>query len=1176
MKKTILSIFALFVFSSEEANAQVVVIDAGHGVQSSCVNCDRPDEEVLTVMAVANLLKDTLLQNCSWTVQMTRVSNACGQCPSLNQRENMANSWGADRFISIHGNAGGGTGTETFWCSQGSSSNAAASAFCQEVQDRMVQFGNWTDRRSVEDNSYLSFHLGVLNNQNAPACLSEIAFYDNPSDWAIMSQTSNQADYAHAYRVALETDMNSFCNGGTPPTPPGNDACSGAITLQTNTSCVNTSGTVSNATASGVSQPSCDGAGSPAMLDVWFKFVATETNHTITQAANSSFDGVIALYSSCGGSPLFCSDNGGTGANETINATGLSVGNTYYIRVYDYGTVAPTDPVFNICVTGQPNTNLPDLEITSGSTNPSSVDAGLTTELTYTIINSGAGTVNTLSQTGYYLVPTSQGCPTSIPGGSPFFQGQLSVAEMATNTETEVHVVTIPAGTTPDDYYVVIVTDWENVVAEEDETNNIFCATLTVTDPGGSGPANDNCAGATTITSNTTCINTAGALADATASGVAQPSCDGFGSPTLLDVWFKFVATATTHAIIQTANASFDGIIALYSSCGGSELYCADNGGTGTSETINATGLSIGSTYYIRVYDYGSVAPTDPIFNICVTGQPAADVELQADVLSAPEGGQVAVPIRVVSGFADIGSMQFTIEFDDSKLSYVQSQSYNLNDLNASDFANPVAGAVTLSWFDSQGDGETRANGTVLFELLFDVTGSNGQFSPITFTGSQTSIEIADATPTVLNETLNSGQVNIISSNSDAVISGKIQTETGQNVNTVDVVASCGTNAATNSSGNYALTVPDGVSCTVAPEKTNDMDLVNGITTLDILFIQRHILQQTLLSSAYNVIAADVNASSSVTTLDILNIQSLILGNSATLPNGAIWSFVPDYFNFDDPMNPWPHDTQRSYGSTSNASGEDFVAMKLGDVNGSWNPAVLKTEEFEDQVILQFPELKSKIGEYIDVPLTALKFDEMSGIQFTISWDSNIFEFDNLSNGNITPLLGTSKLNEGKLGILWNAENGGKLSLNAADELFNIRFKVKANGHSDLKVNSLLTMMEAVNTDLELVEIIANNGSVVAGIENNNSASNNLRIMPNPFTETTTIEFDVMRDGNVTLSIFDIAGKRLLDKKFEAKTGKQKYILNRRLENGNVLVPGSYLIEISDGDRVRTARLIYN
>lgn len=138
--------------------------------------------------------------------------------------------------------------------------------------------------------------------------------------------------------------------------------------------------------------------------------------------------------------------------------------------------------------------------------------------------------------------------------------------------------------------------------------------------------ANDNCADATTLTSNASCVNTAGDVSAATASGVAQPSCDAFASPALSDVWYKFTATSTSHTITITPSASFDAVVALYTSCSGGEIGCADSGGgSGVAETINATSLTIGSTYYIRVYDYGSVAPTTTTFDICVTHCTVAD-----------------------------------------------------------------------------------------------------------------------------------------------------------------------------------------------------------------------------------------------------------------------------------------------------------------------------------------------------------------------------------------------------------------------------------------------------------------------------------------------------------------------------------------------------------------------
>lgn len=74
------------------------------------------------------------------------------------------------------------------------------------------------------------------------------------------------------------------------------------------------------------------------------------------------------LSSSCTGSPIGCSDVG-AGATENLSSTGLTVGDTDYIRIYDFGSVEPTgsDANSQICVTGTPNSGLPDLTITAGT-----------------------------------------------------------------------------------------------------------------------------------------------------------------------------------------------------------------------------------------------------------------------------------------------------------------------------------------------------------------------------------------------------------------------------------------------------------------------------------------------------------------------------------------------------------------------------------------------------------------------------------------------------------------------------------------------------------------------------------------------------------------------------------------------------------------------------------------
>lgn len=197
------------------ANAQVIVIDPGHGYNCSGSNVDgRTTTEIFTALAVGEKLRDQINNgNCGWTVHMTRTTNGnCGWV-SLSQRATMSNNWNATRFISVHCNAGGGTGTETFYCNQSSSPTAQDQAFASEVQDNMVTEGQWTDRRDVEDNSYLGFHLGVLRTNNAPGCLSEIGFVDRASDAAKLNDNAWRDKFALAYKKALEAELGA-CSGG--------------------------------------------------------------------------------------------------------------------------------------------------------------------------------------------------------------------------------------------------------------------------------------------------------------------------------------------------------------------------------------------------------------------------------------------------------------------------------------------------------------------------------------------------------------------------------------------------------------------------------------------------------------------------------------------------------------------------------------------------------------------------------------------------------------------------------------------------------------------------------------------------------------------------------------------------------------------------------------------------
>ncbi|MBA3664081.1 MAG: gliding motility-associated C-terminal domain-containing protein [Bacteroidetes bacterium] len=129
---------------------------------------------------------------------------------------------------------------------------------------------------------------------------------------------------------------------------------------------------------------------------------------------------------------------------------------------------------------------------------------------------------------------------------------------------------------------------------------------------------NDNCAFAPMLSINATCSSpVAGTSAGATQS---IPGCVGTADD---DVWYQFVASATSVSMQVTPSASYDAVVEVFSGPCSSlvSLTCVDNGLSGGVENVSVSGLTIGSTYSIRIYHYfvGSGSST---FTICLTNSP--------------------------------------------------------------------------------------------------------------------------------------------------------------------------------------------------------------------------------------------------------------------------------------------------------------------------------------------------------------------------------------------------------------------------------------------------------------------------------------------------------------------------------------------------------------------------
>ncbi len=150
--------------------------------------------------------------------------------------------------------------------------------------------------------------------------------------------------------------------------------------------------------------------------------------------------------------------------------------------------------------------------------------------------------------------------------------------------------------------------------------NNSSCATLTVNcASSGGGVANDNPCSATPLTVTSSCSFASSTTGGATATtGVPAPTCASYAGG---DVWFSLVVPASGSVTIDSNTGVItDGGMALYTAtaCNGTfnQVACDDDSSVnGLMPQINATGLTPGSTVYVRFWSYGG--GTNGTFSIC-------------------------------------------------------------------------------------------------------------------------------------------------------------------------------------------------------------------------------------------------------------------------------------------------------------------------------------------------------------------------------------------------------------------------------------------------------------------------------------------------------------------------------------------------------------------------------
>lgn len=167
-------------------------------------------------------------------------------------------------------------------------------------------------------------------------------------------------------------------------------------------------------------------------------------------------------------------------------------------------------------------------------------------------------------------------------------------------------------------------------------------------------PSNDDPCNAIPLTVGSTCVFTAATNVSATnTAGVPAPGCASYNGQ---DVWFSAVVPASGVLNIDSNTGSMtDGGMAAYSgTCSSLSLIACDDdeSANGLMPYLSLTGLTAGSTIFIRFWDFGGGTGT---FSICTSTTPECG--------SSPPAGNTcatATPICDLNGYCGNTSGSYT------------------------------------------------------------------------------------------------------------------------------------------------------------------------------------------------------------------------------------------------------------------------------------------------------------------------------------------------------------------------------------------------------------------------------------------------------------------------------------------------------------------------------------
>ena len=339
--------------------------------------------------------------------------------------------------------------------------------------------------------------------------------------------------------------------------------------------------------------------------------------------------------------------------------------------------------------------------------------------------------------------------------------------------------------------------------------------------------------------------------------------------------------------------------------------------------------------------------------------------------------------------------------------------------------------------------------------------------------------------------------------------------------------------------------MPQGGSYMLKPSlETYPLD---GITTYDILLIQKHILGLKILDSPYKMLAADTDGSENISGADILNLRKLILGDIASFENQKEWQFVWKDHTFIDYYNPWLDVTEMyEIPSLTSNMDIDFISIKTGDINNSSpnlsnNQAEIRSVTTMDYELLEY-------NNEIIVPVRFGDLSKLEGFQFSFRYNAKDYTFKDVMSGTIQlneNMISTKDQDLGVIDLSWISPSGQACENCIAENKNNSNVKLGQIAQKEVSFYIIMEPISQANNDglqlnLEVfseglkTEAYLADGSITGldfvQLREQEEAILLYQNKPNPWKNNTMISFFIPEDLNASVVISDVTGREVFRK----------------------------------------------